>query len=295
VQSLDNVLALTRGVPLSWISLISSLRPADNVFTGIYIRPDGERGPVGQIHKTSKMANAQIHFVLTPDGDIGDLSHLLEGLAKEAGNWGTKQVVAEVSPDADYYAQIRHAGFCVFAKQRVFKIDTVDRFASELKLHWRIWNSEDIPAMRALYQALVPPLIQPVEPLTRLEMLGLVFFDENGELQAFADLAYGPVGVWVLPFIHPQSSIDFKDLLIQLVIDLPDLGNRPVYVVARSYQPWIENVLEVLSDGRSEEQALMVKYLALRQRATESLAFQHLENGATEPGVPIAPIRENAR
>jgi hypothetical protein len=35
--------------------------------------------------------------------------------------------------------------------------------------------------------------------------------------------------------------------------------------------------------------------LALRQRATESLAFQHLENGATEPGVPIAPIRENAR
>jgi hypothetical protein len=241
------------------------------------------------------MANAQIHFVLTPDGDVGDLSLLLEGLAKEAGHWGAKQVVAEVSPDAEYYAQIRHAGFCVFAKQRVFKVDSVGRYTSGLKSPWRIWNSEDIPAMRALYQALVPPLIQPVEPLTRLEMLGLVFFDENGELQAFADLAYGPVGVWVLPFIHPQSSVNLKDLLIQLLIDLPDLGSRSVYIVVRSYQPWIENVLEVLSDGESEEQALMVKYLALRQRVNESLAFQHLENGATEPGVPIAPISENVQ
>lgn len=241
------------------------------------------------------MTNAQIHFVLTPDGDIGDLSLLLEGLAKEAGNWGAKQVVAEVSPEADYYAQVWHAGFCVFAKQRLFKIVSVDRYTSNLGSHWRIWNSEDIPAMRALYQALVPPLIQPVEPLTRLEMLGLVFYDEQDELQAFADLAYGPMGVWALPFIHPQSSVDFKDLVVQLMIDLPDLGGRPVYVVARSYQPWIENVVEPLSEGESEEQVLMVKYLAMRQRVSASLAFQPLENGARDPGVPIAPIRENVR
>ncbi len=241
------------------------------------------------------MANAQIHFVLTPDGDFGDLSFLLEGLAKEAGNWGAKQVVAEVSPQSDYYTQIRHAGFCVFAKQRLFKINSVDRQPSKLSSHWRIWNGEDIHAMRALYQLLVPPLIQPVEPLTRLEMLGLVFFDEKEELQAFADLVYGPMGVWVLPFIHPQSTVEFKDLLIQLVADLPNLGSRPVYVVARSYQPWIENFLESLSVGESEEQALMVKYLALRQQVSVNLAFQHLENGTTEPGIPIAPIRENAR
>ncbi len=214
---------------------------------------------------------------------------------KEAGSWGANQVIAEVSPDAEYYPQVRHAGFCVFAKQQLFKISSVERFQSNLNLHWRIWNSEDIPAMRALYQALVPSLIQPVEPLTRLEMLGLVFYDESGDLQAFADLAYGPVGVWVLPFVHPQSSVDFKSLLMQLVNDLPDRANRPVYVVARSYQPWIESALDLLSDGASEEQALMVKYMTLRQQVSENLAYQRLENRATEPGVPISPIRENDR
>jgi hypothetical protein len=288
-------MASTRGAPLSWTSLLSSLRPADDVFTGIYVDADGERGPVGQIFKTPKLANAQVHFILTPNGDSSDLSLLLEGLVKEAGNWGAKQVVAEVSPDAACFAQVRHAGFCVYAKQRLFKIDSVDQFKPEIQSHWRIWNSEDIHAMRALYRALVPSLIQSIEPLTRLEMLGLVFYDDAGELQAFADLAYGPVGIWVLPFIHPQSSVDFKDLIVQMVNDLPDRINRPVYVVARSYQPWIENALDLLSDGRSEEQALMVKYLTLRQPVSESLAYQHLENGATEPGVPITPISKNVQ
>jgi hypothetical protein len=267
------------------------MRPADNVFTGIYENADGERSAVGQVYQSPKISSAQIHFLMTPEGAERDNTPLLEGLVKEAGAWGAKQVVAEVCPDSAVYPQLRQTGFFVFAKQRLFEVDPVTTPHAGLDRHWRIWNSNDIPAMRVLYQALVPTLMRTMEPLTRLEKLGLVYYDAAGELQAFADLVYGPVGVWALPFINPQSSVDMADLLVQLVRDLPDLGGRSVYLAARSYQPWIENALESLGAPRSKEQALVAKYLAIRQPERADLAFQHLHNGNTEPTFPITPIK----
>jgi hypothetical protein len=140
---------------------------------------------------------------------------------------------------------------------------------------------------------LVPPLIQPIEPLTRLETLGMVCYDEKGELQAFADLVYGPVGVWVLPFVHPQSSSDTTGILLQLVLDLPDVGGRPVYLASRSYQPWIDSALETSPAERGSEQALLVRYIALRQRVTSTLTFSQVENGQAEPTYPVTPITGN--
>ncbi len=250
---------------------------------------------MGQVYQSPKLSSAQVHFLMAPEGAARDVTPLLEGLVREAGSWGAKQIVAEISPDSEYYPQLRQAGFYVFAKQRLFQIAPSKTLSQGLDRHWRIWNSDDIPAMRVLYQALVPPLMRPVEPLTRLEMLGLVFYDSAGELQAFADLIYGPSGVWVLPFIHPQSSVDMAELLVQLVQDLPDLSGRPVYIVARSYQPWVENALEPLAGYRSPEQALVVKYLALRQPSRADLAFQRLQNGSTEPTFPVTPYAKRER
>lgn len=246
---------------------------------------------MGQVYQSPKISSAQIHFLLTSGGAARDLTPLLEGLVKEAGAWGAKQVVAEISPESEIYPELRQAGFFVFAKQRLFKIDSEPTLSPGLERHWRLWNSDDIPAMRVLYHALVPALMRSVEPLTRLEKLGLVYYDDAGELQAFVDLVYGPVGIWVLPFINPQSSVDMADLLVQLVQDLPDPGGRPVYLAARSYQPWIENALDSLGVQSSPEQALVAKYLALRQPERAELAFQGLHNGNAEPTFPITPIK----
>lgn len=249
---------------------------------------------MGQIRQSPKLPGAQINYLLSPEGsDKGDLILLLEGLIKEAGQWGAKQVLAEISPDSDGFSQFRRAGFSVLAKQRLFKFVGTGEIQTNLEDYWRIWTSDDIYAMRCLYMALVPPLIQPVEPLTRLEMLGLVYYDRSGELQAFADLVCGPVGVWVMPFVHPQSGVDISELMVQMIADLPDLNGRPVYVAVRSYQPWIESALESLSEERSLEQVLMVKHLAIRQRVSVSMAFKALENGNTEPTFPVTPIKNN--
>lgn len=245
------------------------------------------------MHQSPQLDSAQIQFVIADNSKLRGLTVLLEGLCKEAGGWGAKQVLAELAPESPLYPAVRQAGFRVFGKQRLYRFQAEETLPAADLGHWRIWNSEDIPAMRVLYQALVPPLIRPVEPLTRLEMLGLVFYDARGEMQAFADLVYGPIGIWVLPFVHPQCTVDITAVLAQLVLDLPDRSRRPVYIAARSYQPWVENALDGLGLDKGPEEALLVKYLAYRQPINADLAFGALETGTANPHLPVAPIRNH--
>ncbi len=294
LKSLDNILALTRGAPLSWTNLLASIRPLDHVFTGICEDDQIHQSWIGQIHQSPRLTSAHIHYLLQPaDGDSRDFCALLENLIVKAGGWGAKQVVADVEPDSETFVQFRRAGFSVLAKHKIFKLTLPLEGEQKLEGRWRIWNKTDIHKMRGLYFTLVPPLIQPVEPLTRREMLGLVYYDPSGELLAYADLVYGPIGAWVLPFIHPQATENMSDLLAQLLLDLPDLAGRPVYITARSYQPWIEGALKQISAKESPEQALMVRYLALRQRVRAEVTFAPIENSEPEPTIPLAPIKRH--
>jgi hypothetical protein len=173
------------------------------------------------------MCSVHLNYVLlTENSNLPDLVPLLEGLIKKAGYWTTKQVVANLEIKSELFPFFRQVGFSVLAKQRIYQCAHPQKTPIQNKGKWRIWNRGDIGAMRSLYLTLVPPLIQPVEPLSRREMLGLVYYDDEGILQAYADLVYGPVGAWVLPLIHPKTKDDISDLLLQMVLNLPDLNHR---------------------------------------------------------------------
>jgi len=275
---------------------LSSIRPSDQVFTGVYEPSEDLDSIIGQIYQSQAMTSAHLNYLLlTDESDPKDLIVLLEGLIHQAGLWGAKQVVADLAINATTFPQFRQAGFSVLAKQRVFKSDAPENDPAHLTQPWRIWSSADIVAMRSLYFALVPPLIQPIEPLTRRHMLGLVHYDEKGILQAYADLVYGPAGVWVLPVVDPQTKQDTTDLLAQLLLDLPDVNGRPIYIAARSYQPWVEQALENLSLAAGPEQALLVRYIAMRQWVKAEFPFASIENGNPEPTVPLTSIKNNPK
>lgn len=261
---------------------------------GVY-QPEGDYGKcIGQIIQSQGMSGARLNTLLqTEENEPRDLVPLLEGLIKESGHWGAKQVTADLATDSDRLPYFRQAGFSVLAKQRVYRVTALGKHDNYLERRWRRWNNDDISAIRSLYFTLVPPLIQPVEPFTRRESLGLVHYGEKGDLQAYADLVYGPVGVWVLPQVHPQSADDIGDLLAQLVVDLPDLNGRSVFFATRSYQPWVEQALADLSVEPGPEQALMVRYIALRQRVRVEFPFASLDNGKPEPTIPLAPIKNH--
>lgn len=268
------------------------MRPSDKVFTG-YFQPesDSER-IIGQVRQSPNSGSANLSFVLkTAHAESQHMVGFLEGVIKQVGDWGAKQVVADLDIASEDFVYFRRAGFSVLAKQRVYLCRPLKRKKNPAQRGWRTWSSVDIPGIQRLYSAIVPPLLQPVEPLTRREVLGLVYYDEQDDLQAYADLVYGPVGIWVLPMIHPRTSMNTGELLEQLIQDLPDINNRSIYIAVRSYQPWVEETLGKTNSSPGPEQALLVRYLALQQRLEPELSFSAIENGNTEPTMPVAPIK----
>ena len=284
--------AVTRGAPLSWTYLLSSIRPMDHIFTGIYESSAHGEKIVGQIYQSQNMSSAHLNYaLLTKNSHHPDLIPLLEGLITKAGHWGSKQVVANLETKSELFPFFRQVGFSVLAKQRIYQCAHPKKMAIQNKGEWRIWNRDDIGALRSLYLTLVPPLIQPVEPLSRREMLGLVYYDDEGTLQAYADLVYGPVGAWVLPLIHPKTKEEISDVLLQMVLNLPDLNHRPVYIAARSYQPWVENALENLPMVPAPEQVILIRYLTIQQRVHAEYSFAGIENGKAETTLPLASAK----
>jgi len=266
----------------------------DHLFTGVYETEDDTPKSIGQIYQTQELESAHIHYLLPGDGDNAkDVVPLLEGLIGQAGHWGAKQVTADLAVNSELFEYFRRTGFSVLAKQRVFRCESAWETNQNIENNWRSWTSKDIKAIRTLHATLVPPVIQPVEPLTRRKMLGMVYFDKDGGLKAYADLVYGPVGAWVLPFLHPQNDEHPLDLLGRLFDDLPNLNGRPVYFIARSYQPWLENALLGSPANSGPEQALLVRNIAIRQQVKADFSFAKIENGNPEPTIPIAPIRSH--
>ena len=63
------------------------------------------------------------------------------------------------------------------------------------------------------------------------------------------------------PLIHPDAA-NVGARLSALVRGLSNRGARPVYLCVRSYQTWLEPVLEDLGASAGPRQAVMVKHLA---------------------------------
>lgn len=118
-------------------------------------------------------------------------------------------------------------------------------------------NEADISSIQSLHYQIVPPLLQPVEPLPR-RAEGFVC-NEGGKCHV--GVSSGLAGIVLSPLIHPEADgVDAK--LAGLILDLPNRGTRPVYVRVRSYQAWLEPVLEDLGALAGPRQAVMVKHLA---------------------------------
>jgi hypothetical protein len=135
----------------------------------------------------------------------------------------------------------------------------------------------------------VPALVLPVEPAGSGRLQGLVY-RRSGELLAYASVFYGPVGIWVQPFFHPETG-NVPELLLELLTGLPRRNGRPIYLCVRSYQAWLESALEDFSAEVGPRQAVMVKHMAVSQKSESMLRLPALEKGRPEPSAPIARVK----
>lgn len=272
VLTLDSMRALTRGHPLGAMGLLAYINPARHLYAAVKNSDDATL--LGGIIHTRGEPFAKLLY-LAPSFNLNSphLPELVEHLTAQAGEWQAFHVIAEVDETSDVFLALRKAGFSVYAWQRVWDASLIQKTEPDLGEGWRRVKSIDIPAIQRMHYQIVPQLLHTVDPAPKLPN---GFIHKDG--YCFASVNYGMYGVVLTPWILPDEG-DVSEKIVSLISSLPDRRGRPVYLNVRSYQAWLEPVLEDLGAKASPRQAVMVKYLAR----------------LVKEGVPARVVPSNAR
>lgn len=288
---LYSALVLTRGALAVPGALVSSLMPSLGITTYV-LSTAGRDNPIfGQVMHRRGSPFAHLTF-LAPDAalDSPDMADLLDALVSFSGENGAYHLLAEVDEKTDVFESLRLSSFAIYTRQRIWQFDRKALQVSSPKAQpgkWRPVVSKNTIAIRSLYNNLVPPLVQQVEPFSYNQNLKGWVYERGGELLGFAAPIYGPRGIWLQPFIHPDAE-DAAGQVHSLLLQMPQAGALPYYVCVRSYQSWLEPTLEELGASAGPRQAVMAKHLALLQKAARSLTVQAIENSQPEASAPVA-------
>lgn len=272
VLTLDSARALTRGHPLGTMGLLAYINPARHLYAAI--ADGGDAALLGGITHARGEPFAKLLY-LAPSSRLDDpeLPALIEHLTIQAGEWKAFHVLAEVEESSDVFPALRMAGFSVYAWQKLWDVSLIEKTETASSRHpdgssryaahrveglsWRRVQSVDLPAVQSLYYQIVPLLLHPVEPAPN-RVAGFVH-SEN--MKCYASVTSGMYGIVLTPLIHPDEH-NVSEKISTLVASLPDRRGRKVYLNVRSYQTWLEPVLEDLGALASPRQAVMVKHLA---------------------------------
>jgi hypothetical protein len=270
---------LTRGNPLGAMAMLSYLNPRRYIYTAIA----SENGDslMGQVILNGDETSARLTF-LAPTENINGLTlSLLDHMTMQAGEWGAFHLLAEVDENSPFFRSLRQAGFSMYAWQRVWKLPQLEKPDEESS--WREAEEADWPAIQSLHGQIVPALIQSVDALPK-QASGLVC-RPDGNLQAYVAVNSGPAGVWIQPLFPPDSGCGPERLA-----GLSGWGSRPVYVCVRSYQAWLETVLEDLGAEAGPRQAVMVRRLAKTIKEPQVVPVMEKVLVKAKPAAPISRI-----
>jgi len=251
--SLDSARLLTRGNPLGAVGMLAYMNPRRHVYTAVADN-DGATLLGGITHTTRDTFAKLLYLAPASSLDLPAAPALIDHLSAQAGAWGAFHVLAEVDEGSNAFPALRISGFSVYAWQRMWDVSNI--MASANGSNWTRVKSVNLPSIQNLYHQIVPPLLQPVEP-TPKHATGFLC---NGGAKCYINPSVGMMGIVLHPLIHPEAT-DVSAKLVALVNSLPNRGSRPVYICVRSYQAWLEPVLEDLGAKVATRQAVMVKHL----------------------------------
>jgi hypothetical protein len=249
--------------------MLAHFSAAGGVYTSVAQR-DGELLQIGQIHHVPGERSAHLSFLLEQEPfDEAAVCVLLENLVVQAGEWGASNVLAAVNETETVFTSLRRVGFTVYSRQEVWRVpDWQHLDGAQREQEWQEATPLDSEPVLRLCNALLPLLVQRAEEGFSFCPKGLVVRSED-QILAYVQVISGPRGICLLPLFHPQVT-DLRPLLVALTVKLKRLVlsplERPVYILVRSYQAGLSGVLEELGAEKLDEQALLVKHLAVRHR-----------------------------
>ena len=275
--SLDSARLLTRGNPLGAVGMLAYMNPRRHVYTAVSDE-DGATLLGGITHTNGDIFAKLLYLAPASNLDLPSAPTLIDHLSAQAGSWGAFHALAEVDEGSDAFPALRISGFSVYAWQRMWDVSniTVPAHCAD----WTRVQSVNLPSIQNLYHQIVPPLLQPVEPTPK----NAGGFMCNEGPKCYVNLSAGTMGIVLQPLIHPEAS-DVGAKLAALLSILPNRGSRPIYICVRSYQAWLEPVLEDLGAKVATRQAVMVKHLA------RMVKEEQVERVTQPAGVTVQPSR----
>ncbi len=238
-----------------------------------------------QVRVEDGKSRAQLDYLIANKDPESLDPQLLEAAIKVAGEWGAQVLLADLPSNSVFHSIFKRLGFIHWAGQKIYRLEKTKTSQKPLNHQWRIWTSADMPALEALYRSLVPGLFQPIEELTRKAKLGMILQDDKGRCLGYVDYDEGPKGIWLQPFLLPE--LNDADVIRDMISALHVLWKGPVYLSARSYQPWVDALAQSGSAELVSEQNLLVKYLAAHVPEAEALKNFRLEKGRVESSFPL--------
>lgn len=284
---LNSALLLTRGAHAFAGSLLSYLAPASGIFTSVSTNnSDTKYILIGQVIHPPASQTAQLTFLMPEEAmESNSLSELLDHLSVQVIEHGAFRLLAEIDERSRAYESLRSTSFSIYARQRVWCIPDSSPGQDQL-VSWQVASEQDLIPVRSLYNNTVPGLVQQVEPFPVERLNGMVF-RQGEDVLAYIELKYGHHGIYAQPFIDPDAE-HLVPGLWELLPQVPHRRSRPVYLCIRSYNSWLESSLEDFGAESGPLQAVMVKHLAVPQKAVRSFALPALEGGHPEITAPIS-------
>jgi hypothetical protein len=275
--SFDATRQLTRGNPLGAIGVMAYINPRRHIYSAVSAK-DGPTLLGGIIHTYGETFAKILYLAPASQMDNRALPELIENLTSEAGKWGAFHVLAEVDEMSEAFLPLRAAGFSVYAWQRMWDVSAL--MSADLDSKWLRVRSIDLPSVQSLFHQIVPPLLQPLE---RMPKRAIGFMCNEG-VKCYVSTASGMAGIVLFPLIHPEAT-EVSAKLLSIIKQLPNRSGRPIYFCVRSYQAWLEPVLEDLGAKSAARQAVMVKHLTRLAKDEQTV------RAAQPVGVSVQPSR----
>ncbi|MGB1287919.1 MAG: hypothetical protein ACPG7F_15375, partial [Aggregatilineales bacterium] len=254
---LDTETALTRKAPGSHSTLLSSILFPAGIHT--LIARGGSRQVVGQLRYRQEDSCAHIVYIV-PEGDDEQNNSLLilDALAREAGRHGAHFLMAEIEPEHALYETLRQARFASYARQTIWRHQPVTR-QHETPLRLAQATPQDEIGITSLLYNIIPTMLQHVA-LPEGDMKGLLYRHE-GQIAAYIAYVEGERGIYALPFIHTDVADIAQELLEAAWTQLAS-DDVPLYICIRTYQYWLDSILDRMNFTSWTEQVMMVRHIA---------------------------------
>ena len=231
---------------------------------------------------------------LDPDQDDQAWLAMIDLMTRHAGQQHAHALSAEVEEDHPLCDTLRHAGFAIYSRQRLWVRSTPDMNLAPVHPQWRVATESDHWDILRLYGLVIPRMLEAIVAPHTLD--GWVL-REGEQLLAYMAISAGDKGVYVRPFIHADAQPRTRAILADALYWAQTTYHGTITLNIPRYMLWLERDADSLGLEPLPQQALLVKHLTVRSAplAPHKLltrTAQHWARASSHPS-PVLNIGES--